>query len=86
MLQPFPFVWPFQLCFGAVLAQKRLFWGTKSVVLGGHLPTLRHRPRAPLVSFWLQTWIWLGHHLGNTMARLGKDPRQWKRETAKMEA
>ena len=85
-LQPFPFVWPFGVGFGAVLGQKRMFWGTKCAGLGGDLPTWRPRPRAPPVSSWLKTWIWQGHHLGNRMARLGKDPRQRKGEKAKMEA
>ena len=44
--------------------------GTKCVVLGGHLPTWSPRPGAPPVSFWLQTWIWQGHHLGYKMLRV----------------
>ena len=51
-------------------AKKRLFWGTKCAVLGGHLPTWFPRPGAPLVSFWLKTSIWQGHHLGSRMARV----------------
>ena len=50
--------------------QKRLFGGTKCAVLEGHLPTWRPRPGAPLVIFWLKTWIWQGHHLGYEMARV----------------
>ena len=50
MYKPFPFVWPFWVGFGAVLRQKRLFWGTKCAVLGGPLPTWRPRPAAPPVS------------------------------------
>ena len=49
---------------------KRLFWGTNCTVLGGHLPSWRPRPGAPPVSFWLKTWIWQGHHLGNDLARV----------------
>ena len=36
---------------GALLDQKRLFWGTKCAVLGGQLPTWRPRPGAPPVGF-----------------------------------
>ena len=60
----------FEWVSGLVWAKKRLFWGTKCAVLGGHLPTSRPRPGAPPVSFWLKTWIWQGHHLGNRMARV----------------
>ena len=69
-VQPFPFVYPFSLGFGAVLGQKRLFWGQKCAVLGGHLQTWHPRPGAPLVSFCPKTWIWQGHHLGSRMARV----------------
>ena len=68
MYRPFAFVWPFAVGFGAVLGQKMLFWGTKCVVLGGHLPTWRPCPGAAAVSFWLKTWIWQGHHLGYEIA------------------
>ena len=60
----------FRAGFGAVFGQKRLFWGTKCAVLGGHLPTWRPQPGAPPVSFWFKTWIWQGHHLGSRMARV----------------
>ena len=59
-----------RLGLGAMLGQKRLFWGTKCAVLEGHLPTWRPRPGAPPVIFWLKTWIWQGHHLGSRMARV----------------
>ena len=60
----------FEWVSGLFWAKKRLFWGRKCAILGGHLPTWRPRPGAPLVSFWLKTWIWQGHHLGSTMARV----------------
>ena len=34
--------------------KKRLFWGTKYAVLGGHLPIRGQCRGAPLVSFWLK--------------------------------
>ena len=71
--------------FGAVLGQKRPFWGTKCAVLGGHLPTWRPRPGPPPVSFWLKTWIWQGHHLGSKMAKVGSSPRRWEGAMAKTE-
>ena len=65
-----PLLGHFPWVFKAFLGQKRLFWGTKCAVLGGHLPTWRPRPGAPTVSFWLKIWIWQGHHLGSRMARV----------------
>ena len=72
----FPSFGRFLLGFGAVLGQKRLFWGTKCAVLGGHLPTWRPRPGVPPVSFWLKTWIRQGHHLGSRMARVEQSPER----------
>ena len=48
-------VWPLLLGFGAVLGQKRLFWGTKCELLGGHLPTWRPRPGGATGEFWAQS-------------------------------
>ena len=61
---------------GPFWAKKRLFWGTKCAVLGGHLLTWRPRPGAPPVSFWLKTWIWQGHQLGSRMARVEESPER----------
>ena len=41
-----------------------------SSFLEGHLPTWRAGPGAPPLTFWLNTWIWQGHHLGSRMARV----------------
>ena len=40
--------------FGVILGQKRLFWGTKCAVLGGHLPTWRPRPACATGEFLAQ--------------------------------
>ena len=67
----FPSFGRYDWVLGPFWAKKRLFWGTKCVVLGGHLPTPpppppgRHPP-----SFCLKTWIWQGHRLGSRMARV----------------
>ena len=69
-VQPFAFIWPFCPALGAILGEKSLFLAQNCANLGGHLPTWRHRPGAPPVSFCLKTWIWQGHHLGSRMARV----------------
>ena len=77
------------LCFGvlpgfeAYFGRKWLFLAQNCADLGGHLPTLRHRPGPPPVSFWLKTWIWQGHHLGSKMARWAKVPKRWDGAMAK---
>ena len=76
MFELFDFVWPFSLVFGAVLGQKRGLWGTKRAALGGHPPTWRPRPGAPLVSFWLKIWIWRGHHLGSMRQSNGQNGKE----------
>ena len=60
---------------GAFLGEKWLFLAKNCAVLGGHLPTWRHRPGPPPVNFWLNTWIWQGHHLGSRMAKVESGPR-----------
>ena len=54
--------------FGGYFGRKWLFLAQNSADLGGHLPTWRHRPGPPPVSFWLRTWIWQGRNLGSRMA------------------
>ena len=61
---------PFDWVSGPFWAKKGCFWGIKCTALHGHLPTWRPRPGAPPVSFGLKTWIWQGHHVGSTMARV----------------
>ena len=70
MFEPFAFVWPFRLGFGAVLRQKRGFCGKKCAILGAQLPTWRPRNAVPPVSLGLKTWMWQGHHRGSRMARI----------------
>ena len=45
---------------------KMALFGPKNALIwgggGGGLVVWRLRRRAPLVSFWLKTWIWQGHH------------------------
>ena len=67
----------------AVLGEKWLFLAQKCADLGGHLPTWRHRPGSPMVSFWLKTWIRQGHHLGCRMAKIESGPRRWEDAMAK---
>ena len=69
--------------FGGYFGRKWLFLAQNSADLGGHLPTWRHRPGPPLVSFWLKTWIWQGHHLGSKMATWANDPKRWDGAMAK---
>ena len=69
--------------FGGYFGQKWLFLAQNSADLGGHLPTWRHRPGPPPVSFWLKTWIWQGHHLGSKMATWANDPKRWDGAMAK---
>ena len=66
----FPLFVQFGWVLGPFWAKKGLFWSTKCAVWAGYLPTWCHLPRAPSVSVWLKTWIWQGHHLGSTMARV----------------
>ena len=80
---PVPFVWAFCPGFGAILGEKWLFLAQKRADLGGHLPTSRHRPGPPPVSFLLKTWIWQGHHLGFKMATRAKDRKRWDGAMAK---
>ena len=77
------FVWAFRAGLGAVLGEKWLFLAQNCAVLGGHLPTWRHRPGPPPVSFWLKTWNWQGHHLGSRMAKVESSPRRWEGAMAK---
>ena len=70
--------------FGGSFGRKWLFLAQNSADLGGHLPTWRHRPGPPPVSFWLKTWIWQGHHLGSRMATWANDPKRWDGAMAKM--
>ena len=70
---------PYWGCFG----RKWLFLAQSCADLGGHLPTWRHRPGPPPVSFWLKTWIWQGHHLGSRMAKGQSGPRRWEGAMAK---
>ena len=79
----FFFVWAFRPGLGAILGEKWLFLAQNSADLGGHLPTWRHRPGPPPVSFWLKTWIWQGHHLGSKMATWANDPKCWDGAMAK---
>ena len=58
----------FQDCFRP---KKEVFWGTKCAALERHLQAVRTCPGAPPVSFGLKSWIWRGHHRGNTMDGLG---------------
>ena len=51
----FPFVWAFRPGLGAILGEKWLFLAQNCADLGGHLPTWRHCPGPPPVSFWLKT-------------------------------
>ena len=69
--------------FGGYFGRKGLFLAQNNADLGGHLPTWRHRPGPPLVSFWLKTWIWQGHHLGSKMATWANDPKRWHGAMAK---
>ena len=69
--------------FGGYFGRKWLFLAQNSADLGGHLPTWRHRPGPPPVSFWLKTWIWQGHHLGSKMATWANDPKRWDGAMAK---
>ena len=75
--------WEFCPGLGAILGEKWLFLAQNCADLGGHLPTWRHRPGPPLVSFQLKTWIWQGHHLGSKMATWAKDPKRWDGAMAK---
>ena len=75
--------WGVSRGFGLVLGEKWLFLAHDCADLGGHLPTWRHRPGPPPVSFWLKTWIWQGHHLGSRMATRAKDPKRWDGAMAK---
>ena len=72
-----PFVCAFRAGLGAILGEKWLFLAQNCADLGGHLPTWRHRPGPPPVSFWLKTWIWQGHHQGSKMATWAKDLKRW---------
>ena len=47
----FPSLGRYDWVSGPFLGQKRLFWGTKCAVLGGHLPTWRPRPGVPPLIF-----------------------------------
>ena len=71
--------------FGGCFGRKMAVFGPKLRDLGGHLPTWRHRLRAPAVSFWLKTWIWQGQHLGSRMAKVESGPRCWEGAMAKTE-
>ena len=71
---------PYWGCFGR---KNGRFWPKKCADLGGHLPTWRHRPGPPPLSFELKTWIWQGHHLGSKMATWGNDPKRWRGAMAK---
>ena len=74
-------------CFASLLGlffgEKWLFLAQNCADLGGHLPTWRHRPGPPPVSFWLKTWIWQGHHLEPKMATWANDPKRWDGALAK---
>ena len=68
---------------GGYFGRKWLFLAQNSADWGGHLPTWRHRPGPPPVSFWLKTWIWQRHHLGSKMATWANDPKRWDGAMAK---
>ena len=69
--------------FGGCFGRKMPILARNGADLGGHLPTWRHRPGPPLVSFWLKTWIWQGQHLGSKMATWANDPKRWDGAMAK---
>ena len=69
--------------FWGYFGRKWLFLAQNNAHLGGHLPTWRHRPGPPPVSFWLKTWIWQGHHLGSKMVTWANDPKRWDGAMAK---
>ena len=71
-------------CFAWVLGP---FWAKKKAVFGQKMCSFGRVPPdlAPLLSFWLKTWIWQDHHLGSKMARLAKAPKRWDRAMAQTE-
>ena len=69
--------------FGGYFGRKWLFLAQNSADLGEHRPTWSHRPGPPLVSFWLKTRIWQGHHLGSKMATWANNPKRWDGAMAK---
>ena len=69
--------------FGGCFERKMAVFAQNCADLGGHLPTWRHRPGPPPVSFWLKTWIWQSHHLGCRMAKIESGPRRWEGAMAK---
>ena len=62
--------------FGCYFGRKWLFLAQNNADLGGHLPTWRHRPGPPLVSFWLETCIGQGLHLGSKKVTWANDPKR----------
>ena len=73
----FPSYVPFDWVLGPFWAKKKFWEGTS--------PSWRPRPGMPPVSFWLKTWIWQGHHLGNRMAKVESSPKRWNGAMAKTE-
>ena len=71
--------------FWGFFGRKMAVFGPKLRRFGRPLPTWRHRPGPPPVSFWLKTWIWQGHHLGSKMAKVESSPRRWEGAMAKAE-
>ena len=64
----------------AVLSGSRGRFAPKKVVLGhkmrsfGRAPAdLLPPPRGATGDFWLKTWIWQGHHLGNRIRDVGME-------------
>ena len=73
----------FEPLLGLFWAKNGCFLAQNCADLGGHLPTWRHRPGPPPLSFRLKTWIWQGHHLVSKMATWANDPKRWDGAMAK---